>query len=823
MGRVSARGRRVIAGTLSGAVLGLVAALVAYVRPGVVELLESSAYDVRVRGAAQDLVPPEDIAFIVVSDQAIADVEENLALSWPWPRPLFGYIAEYAASAGAKAVVFDWLFQDRRLVAEAEEFANALRTSGRSVIGLALDQKAAPPEGTQRPWGARLAEFPTRAAAEAAALTLLAWDTRVFVVGAGPSTVYYGGLPSAEAVWATWDRLANADELAPLFLGADGAPVEPAPVELPASVLSASLSAETLIRARDGFAVSEAAGAVPEYTHMDPPLAVIAAAPAHTGAVYQESDRDGVMRHYAPLVRYGDRLFPSLALAAYLVAHPDIKPELSDGELVLGERRVPLDDSGRLTILYYPQAQAGRATYPSHSAYSVLRSIAQLEEGEAPEVAPDALAGKYVFVSAAARSLRDLRPTPIAELQQGAEINANVLGNILRGEFIVRAARGTDAVLGFVLCVAAAFVVVFLWTAFSQVTVAIAATLGGAAFLLGGYWQMAVWTFEHSGTWIAVAAPAGGAAIASFGVLLVTTASERRSKRFVQEALGRYTSPALVRELTEHPEYLSLEWGETREMSVYFSDIAGFTTISESLEPEQLVALLNDYLTELTNIVLEHDGVVDKYIGDAIMAFWGAPVRDADHARKSVLCAIAMRDRIDELRPRWEQRFGKTVIARAGINTGEAVVGNMGSKHKYNYTVMGDMVNLAARLEGANKPYGTVLMISEFTKAKVEDDVDVRDLDLMAVKGKEQPVAVFEVLGRKGQSAETALQAVEVFHDGLARYRALDFAAAIERFEQALAIRPDDGPSKAYIERCKHFIEQPPPDDWDGVWRMKEK
>src|SRR5262249_7722680 len=157
-----------------------------------------------------------------------------------------------------------------------------------------------------------------------------------------------------------------------------------------------------------------------------------------------------------------------------------------------------------------------------------------------------------------------------------------------------------------------------------------------------------------------------------------------------------------VRELMAHPEYLSLEWGEKRPMSVYFSDIAGFTTISEGLPPERLVALLNDYLTHMTDLVLEHGGVVDKYIGDAVMAFWGAPLPDPDHAKRAVRCALAMRRRCDELRPVWQAQYGTDVRARAGVNSGSAVVGNMGSRHKYNYTVMGDMVNLASRLEGAN-------------------------------------------------------------------------------------------------------------------------
>jgi adenylate cyclase len=278
----------------------------------------------------------------------------------------------------------------------------------------------------------------------------------------------------------------------------------------------------------------------------------------------------------------------------------------------------------------------------------------------------------------------------------------------------------------------------------------------------------------------------------------------------------------LVRELIKHPEYLSLEWGEEHTMSVYFSDIAGFTTISEHLSAKQLVTLLNEYLTAMTDLVLEHGGVVDKYIGDAVMAFWGAPLASADHARRAVACAVAMRKRCAELRAGWKERFGHELHARAGVNTGLAVSGNMGSKHKYNYTVMGDMVNLASRLEGANKPYGTYLMISEATLHAVGDAFAVRELDVIAVKGKAQGVRVYEVIDVAADATAEAKALAVRFEEALAHYRALRFADARAIFTE-LVERHDDPPSRLYVERCTHFLTEPPPEGWDGVWHMKEK
>ena len=366
--------------------------------------------------------------------------------------------------------------------------------------------------------------------------------------------------------------------------------------------------------------------------------------------------------------------------------------------------------------------------------------------------------------------------------------------------------------------------IVLLWIVVRHVGIMLGAVSLLLAVMLWSYWRLATWLLVEHDLWISLAVPFGAMIVTAFSTLLTLSAQERNSRRFATEALGRYTSKALVQELLDHPEHLSLEWGRRRPMSVYFSDIAGFTTISEGLTPELLVALLNDYLTHMTDIVLAHGGVIDKYIGDAVMAFWGAPVDDPQHAQHAVACALAMRKRCDELRPVWKARFGYEIFARAGINSGNAVVGNMGSKHKYNYTVMGDMVNLASRLEGANKAYGTYLMISESTKALIDDSFDLRELDLVAVKGKEQPVRVFEVLDDKGHTTAATLANATAFVEALTLYRNREFEPAKDAFA---ALADQDPTAKVYVDRCLHFLEQPPKlandGTWDGVWHMTEK
>ncbi len=824
---------RLISGSAVGVAVGVIAAIAALVRPDILERGEFWTYDYRARAAAGGkAAASNDIVIVTISEQDLEDAENAYGVTWPWPREMFGYLAQYTSRAGSKAIIYDWLFMDRGQysVTDAESFASMMRDAGNAVIGLALNKNTEVRRGTEGAWAAPLAEFATPEEAQPVALQLLAWNTRSYLVPkpGGGHTLYYGGKAKREDVLMTWQRLVSAEELAPLFTppptetGEELPPPEPVPVELSKDDLAREVTIQSIIAARDGYDLRSGELHIPVRSGLDPPLAPIAAAPAHGGNVYQDFEADGILRRHTPLTVYDGKAYPSLALAAYLVGHPGVVPELRGHTLVLGDRQVPLDDDARVGIKFH-----GAYVYDHVSAFEVLHSLALLDEqGDKAELTVpfDRLAGKYVIVSASGQALRDIRHTPVSKFQEGAEVQATALDNLERGQFISRVSPYTDAALAFLLSLFTAVAVVFLWSAIPRGSLALLAVSGAAGLLMFGYWGVASWLFTSRGVWIGYATPALGVTSSAFAALLITSAAERRGRRFVQEALGRYTSPELVKELVAHPEYLSLEWGERRAMSVYFSDIAGFTSFSEKMSPERLVALLNDYLTQMTEVVLEHGGVVDKYIGDAVMAFWGAPLKDENHARKAVMCAIAMRKRCEAMRERWEKEYGADVRARAGVNSGFAAVGNMGSKHKYNYTVMGDMVNLASRLEGSNKPYGTYLMISEFTLDAIGPElVEVRELDYLAVKGKEQPVRVFEVIDELGKTDPVTMKAIVLYREGLAQYRKRQFAEAITSFEGALKEKPDDGPSLLYIERCRHFLDQPPDAGWTGAWHATEK
>ncbi len=297
---------------------------------------------------------------------------------------------------------------------------------------------------------------------------------------------------------------------------------------------------------------------------------------------------------------------------------------------------------------------------------------------------------------------------------------------------------------------------------------------------------------------------------------------ERQQKSFITNAFGQYLSPAVIEALVNDPTKLSLG-GERRVMTAYFSDIAGFSTISESLTPEELVALLNEYLTEMCNIISAYDGTVDKFEGDAIIAFWGAPLDQPDHAVRCCHATVEMQTRLIEMRKKLLDEGRPLLHVRMGINSGPMVVGNMGSQSRMDYTMMGDAVNLAARLEGANKFYKNYSMISQATYDMAKDQIDVRELDVITVVGKDEPITVYDLIAKKGQTPGPKADLVAQYLKGLEKYKKFDFAGALADFEQALKLDPKDGPSLTYVVRCKTFLEKPPAADWDGVYRLTEK
>jgi class 3 adenylate cyclase/CHASE2 domain-containing sensor protein len=429
-----------------------------------------------------------------------------------------------------------------------------------------------------------------------------------------------------------------------------------------------------------------------------------------------------------------------------------------------------------------------------------------------------------------AAGARGERPGPYGWMY-GVEVHANALQNMLDGEYVVPMALGAELLLLLAAALAAAGAVFRRGAAWGAV-----ATLAvGAGVLTYAWWAWAGVVYVPGGelvrlgrrfAWVPVGGPILSALFGYVGAVAYVAVVEGREKRFIKGAFGKYVSPDVVDEIAENPEALKLG-GQKRPLSILFSDLSGFTTLSENMDPEDLLALLNEYLDDMTEVVLDEGGYLDKYIGDAIMAFWNAPKAVPDHAERAMRVAVVMQRRMAGLNRRWREANPSHVDlkVRIGVHTGEVVVGNVGGEERFNYSAIGDAVNLAARLEPANKTYDTLNMVSETTLADAgPEKFRVRELDLIAVKGKEEPVKVYELLEMAGVALPPDQEeAIRQYMGGLEAYRRMDWVVAREYFLRALAAFPADGPSRVYEERCSDHIAHPPPPDWDFVVYRTEK
>jgi adenylate cyclase len=339
---------------------------------------------------------------------------------------------------------------------------------------------------------------------------------------------------------------------------------------------------------------------------------------------------------------------------------------------------------------------------------------------------------------------------------------------------------------------------------------------------IGGYLVIDYTLFTSRGLWLHSVYPVFTQIFVYTGITLYQYSFEFRQKRFIKTAFSQYLAPPVVNQLIENPSLLKLG-GERKVLTAFFSDVVGFSTISEKLSPDELVGLLNSYLTEMTDIIMKYEGTVDKFEGDAIIAFFGAPIPFEDHARRACMVALEMQNRLVEMRAQWRQEGKHELYMRIGLNTGLMVIGNMGSKMRMDYTIMGDSVNLASRLEGVNKEYNTQTMISQYTYDQIKEDFEVRELDNIRVAGRNEPVKIYELLDKKGRVDAKVLEVLRHFNQGIVFYQDRQWQEAMLCFEKALEINEQDGPSATYYERCSQFLKNPPPKNWDGVFTMATK
>ncbi len=535
-----------------------------------------------------------------------------------------------------------------------------------------------------------------------------------------------------------------------------------------------------------------------------PPLPEFMEQAIGLGHVSALQDRDGILRYGMLTVQYNDDYFPSLPLA---VAQTSLDIPWSHMVLRLAESvvldkiTIPTDERGRMLLHHYGK----RLTFTHYSAAAVLKD----------EIPSGTFKNKIIFIGTTAIGAYDLWSNPFDPNIPGVEINATITENIIHGKILHRSERTKTLDLLAIIIggLLAALIIPNLRGLYGT---------GAVIGFLACYMFLAQYLFVTQGMWISLVAPLTTILLCYIALTVLGYITEERRAKEIRAMFSSFVNPRIVEELIKYPNAAKLG-GFRREVTLLFSDIRGFTTFSEKHQdnPEHIVIQLNEYLQAMTEEVFRADGTLDKFIGDAIMVFWNAPIEQADHAKRGLRCALAMRTRLKTLNEKWVAEGKEPFAIGIGLHTGSAVVGNMGAKGlKMDYTAIGDAVNLAARLEGTTKEYGTHLIISEETYRQAEEDFASRELDNIAVKGKDNPVTVFDVMGEAKDLSKSQFQLRDTFGLALSAYRRKDWNEADKQLTTCLSIDKNDGPALTFQKRIQPLRETPPPDDWDGVWRM---
>jgi adenylate cyclase len=529
------------------------------------------------------------------------------------------------------------------------------------------------------------------------------------------------------------------------------------------------------------------------------------------------AERDGIVRRVPIVMQAQGAVMPSLTLEMLRVVsgsstvlirsdHAGVQNASVPGFVV------PTDRNGQLWIHFAPHDQARYV------------SAADVLEGRVPA---ERVARRLVLIGTSAVGLLDAKTTPVDPVMPGVEVHAQVLESVLTDSVL----SSPNYAIGVELCAALLLGIAIIWLA-PILSPAILLIFGVAivGVTVGASWYF----YLQSRLLFDFTYPLLSSALVYLTLVFSNYISEQAQRRRIRSAFGQYLSPALVEQLAQSPQKLVLG-GEEREMSILFSDVRGFTTISELYkeDPQGLTSLMNSFLTPLTNAIIEHKGTIDKYMGDAIMAFWNAPLDDARHEHNACEAALEMLDRVDTLNRHREQQASETgqrfipIKVGVGINTGKCVVGNMGSDLRFNYSVLGDAVNLASRLEGQSKNYGVPIIIGSKTASGLGDKYAVLELDCITVKGKTEPESVFTVLGRADVAGSDKFGRLhQNIEEMLARFRKRDFAGAADVIDRCREF--DDGFGLGplldlYAARIRLFAQNPPPPDWNGVFVLETK
>ncbi|SDU30329.1 CHASE2 domain-containing protein [Desulfobacula phenolica] len=539
-----------------------------------------------------------------------------------------------------------------------------------------------------------------------------------------------------------------------------------------------------------------------------PPLPVFLQGGTPAGFMNTLTDKDGVLRRTPLFISWQNKLYPQLSLATLLKAFnkkiPDPAIKVTCGgieSIKIGNTVIPLQSNGAMLLNYRGPGK----TFPYISAGKILEDQVNQKE----------LQGKIIFLGTSSAGLKDIRVSPLDQVFPGVEVHATIVDNILSSDFIHRPDWTPGLELFCILAWGFITTVLIGWTN-AALTLPVTLVLGFGA------WYGGLWTLDRLNIWVSPFFPIV-VLVVNFSIL--TTQKywfSERKKKFFRSAFSKYVSKTVVDQLAENPEKLSLE-GEEKNISILFSDIRGFTTLSERLSPSQVTLLLHDYFTPVTRIIINNHGTHDKFIGDAVMCFWNAPVDVDDHEWFAIKAAIEMLDALDRLNKDFKKKFGICLAIGIGLHSGRCRVGNMGSADIFDYTIIGDNVNLASRLESLTKFYGVQLLVSETILKNCSHEMLTQELDLVRVKGKTEPVRIFTVYAGLKENMAQRRKEIEEYTKSLNLYRKKSFIKAEQYFSELTATYPEQKLYTIYRERCEFFIKNPPDINWDGVFTHTSK
>ncbi len=537
--------------------------------------------------------------------------------------------------------------------------------------------------------------------------------------------------------------------------------------------------------------------------HVIPPLPAFLKQCPQAGFMNTLTDNDGVLRRVPLMIAWQGNIYPHLSLATLLTALkgriPDPMVKISRGgleSLKIGETVVPLEAGGSMLINYKGPSH----TFPYLSAGHVLED----------KIPAGFLENKIVFLGSSAAGLMDIRVSPLDEVFPGVEVNATIVDNILNQDFITI----PDWIPGMELFL------IFFWGIVTTFLIGWADArlmLPVMLMLAAGAWYTSLWFLKTHQIWVSPFFPILGLA-ANFSILnLFKFWFSERKKKFYRSAFSKYVSKAVVDQISESPEKMSLE-GEEKDLSIMFADIRSFTSLSEKLTPTQVTMLLHDYFTPVTKSIIKNHGTLDKFIGDAVMCFWNAPLDVKNHQKLAVKTGFEMLDSLVLLNQTFKDKYGIEIDIGIGIHSGKCRVGNMGSADLFDYTIIGDNVNLTSRLEGLTKFYGVKLIISQVIITCLPDTLLYQELDQVQVKGKTEPVAIYTVFQPEPDQRQDLETELTAHRQGLIIYKERQFHRAKTLFQELCLRYPHRKIYSIYLSRCEFFIQTPPEDGWDGVF-----